>query len=106
MDLAGNAFNGAVVAACLTALAMVAPWPEIFEQDCEGSSCDAGEGEACEEESPVADAIDPAVCCGNCREAECEVGASAVCLGNRTLASSVVEATGGEEEQKGMSAAL
>ena len=41
MQLAGNAFNGSVVAACLIALMTVTPWDGLND----GCSADASDGE-------------------------------------------------------------
>lgn len=51
MELAGNAFNGAVVSACLTATFCLAPWHEIFA-DPDGSCSDDG-GESMGSESQI-----------------------------------------------------
>ena len=49
MELAGNAFNGVVVSACLTAMMIASPWTQVF---CEAESAAQGSlvGEEAESE--------------------------------------------------------
>ena len=60
MELAGNAFNGGVVSACLTSMMIAVPWPEVFaaprlvESDCEGEPLEEqGESEDQAEDKSV-----------------------------------------------------